>query len=59
MFSLNPRDLLLIVAILVAMVVGAAIKHWRDARREGVAVAGGHERVQPVRIQQTPGRGEP
>lgn len=59
MFSLNPRDLLLIVAILVAMVVGAAIKHWRDARREGATVASDHERGQPVRIQQTPGGGEP
>ena len=59
MFSLNPRDMLLIAAIFVATVVGTVVKHWRDARREGIAGPGGHAKVSPVRIQQTAGGGEP
>ena len=58
MFSLNLRDQLLIVAILIATVVGTAVKHWRDARREGLAVPGNHGSALSVRIQQAPGGGE-
>ncbi len=37
MFPLNPRQHLLIAALLVATVTGLAVKRWRDARREGLA----------------------
>lgn len=32
--SLTFREQLLIVAVLAAVLLGAAVKHWRDARRE-------------------------
>jgi hypothetical protein len=34
MFSLDSREQWLVVAILAAAVAGAAVKHWRDVRRE-------------------------
>jgi hypothetical protein len=34
MFSLDSREQWLVVAIIAAVVAGAAVKHWRDARRE-------------------------
>ena len=34
MFSLSLREQFLVAAVLGALVTGAAVKHWRDARRE-------------------------
>jgi hypothetical protein len=34
MFSLTSREQFLIVGIVTAAVIGAAVQHWRDARRE-------------------------
>jgi hypothetical protein len=34
MFSLNSREQFLVAGIIAAAVVGAAVSHWRDARRE-------------------------
>lgn len=59
MFSLNPRDQLLIAALAVATVVGAAVKHWRDARREAHAFPVRHESMAPARIQTAPRVGTP
>ncbi len=36
MFSLTLREQFLVAGILCALVTGAAVKHWRDARREAV-----------------------
>ncbi len=33
MFSLTLREQCLVAAVLCALVTGAAVKHWRDARR--------------------------
>ena len=38
MFSLSLRERILVTAILSAVVLGVAVKHWRDARRESLAV---------------------
>ena len=35
--SLTPREQLLILVVLAAVLLGVAIKHWRDARREAHA----------------------
>lgn len=32
--SLTFREQLLIVTVLAAVLLGAVVKHWRDARRE-------------------------
>lgn len=43
MFSLTLREQFLVAGILLALVTGAAVKHWRDAHRANtpaVAVAG-------------------
>ena len=53
MFSLTLREQFLVTGILFALVTGAAVKHWRDARRAtaavaaapAVAVAGGHSKT--------------
>lgn len=34
MFSLNLREGVLVLAILTAMLLGVAVKHWRDTQRE-------------------------
>ena len=34
MFSLSLRERILVTAVLSAAVLGAAVKHWRDACRE-------------------------
>ena len=34
MFSVSFREQFLLLAILAAMITGAAVKHWRDASRE-------------------------
>lgn len=39
MFSVSPREAALLLAILAALVVGAAVKHWRDVHREQPAPA--------------------
>ena len=33
MFSLTLREQCLVAAVVCALVTGAAVKHWRDARR--------------------------
>ncbi len=33
MFSLTLREQFLVMGVLLALVTGAAVKHWRDARR--------------------------
>ena len=33
MFSLTLREQFLVTGVLLALVTGAAVKHWRDARR--------------------------
>ena len=38
MFSLSLRERLLVAAVLSAVLVGAAVKHWRDTRRESPAL---------------------
>ena len=38
MFSLSLRERLLVTAVLSAAVLGAAVKHWRDTRREAQAL---------------------
>ena len=38
MFSLSLRERLLVAAVLSAVLLGAAVKHWRDARRESLAL---------------------
>ena len=38
MFSLSLRERILVAAVLSAVVLGAAVKHWRDARRESLAL---------------------
>ena len=35
MFALTAREQTLLAVLLAAAVLGAAVKHWRDARREG------------------------
>ena len=57
MFSLNPREQLFIVAILVATLVGATVKYWRDARREGVSQP--HAEYAASGIQTAAGSGKP
>ena len=37
--SLTFREQLLLVTVLAAALLGAAVKHWRDARREAPATA--------------------
>ena len=32
--SLTPREQLLVLAVLAAVLLGVAVKHWRDARRD-------------------------
>jgi hypothetical protein len=34
MFSLTSREQFLVAGIIAAAVIGAAVQHWRDARRE-------------------------
>ena len=38
MFSLSLRERILVAAVLSAVTLGAAVKHWRDARREALAL---------------------
>ena len=38
MFSLSLRERILVAAILSAVLLGVAVKHWRDARRESLAL---------------------
>ena len=38
MFSLSLRERILVTAILSAVTLGVAVKHWRDARREARAL---------------------
>ena len=37
--SLTTREQLLILIVLAAVLLGVAVKHWRDARREAAHVA--------------------
>ena len=39
MFSLTLREQFLVLGVLFALVTGAAVKHWRDARRAAVTPA--------------------
>ena len=39
MFSLTLREQFLVAGLLLALVTGAAVKHWRDARRASNAPA--------------------
>ncbi len=39
MFSLTLREQFLVLGVLFALVTGAAVKHWRDARRTSDAPA--------------------
>ena len=39
MTSLAYREQLLLASLLAAMLAGAAVKHWRDSRREVPAAA--------------------
>ncbi len=39
MTSLAFREQLLLACVLAAVIAGAAVKHWRDARREVVPAA--------------------
>ena len=34
MFSLTRQEKILIVCVLLSLVLGATVKHWRDLRRE-------------------------
>ena len=38
MFSLSLRERILVTAILSAVTLGVAVKHWRDAHREAAAI---------------------
>lgn len=38
MFSLTLREQFLVTGVLLALVTGAAVKHWRDARRASAPV---------------------
>ena len=38
MFSLTLREQFLVTGVLLALVTGAAVKHWRDARRASTPV---------------------
>ena len=48
MFSLSLRERLLVAAVLSAVLLGAAVKHWRDARRESLAL------LPPAAVQTVP-----
>ena len=38
MFSLSLRERILVTAVLSVVLLGVAVKHWRDARRESLAL---------------------
>ena len=38
MFSLSLRERILVAAVLSAVLLGVAVKHWRDAHRESPAL---------------------
>ncbi len=37
MFSLSLREQTLVAAVILAVVLGVSVKHWRDAQRESAA----------------------
>ncbi len=37
MFSLSLREQVLVTAVILAVVLGVSVKHWRDANRESMA----------------------
>ena len=46
--SLTPREQLFILVVLAAVLIGVAVKHWRDARREAQAAVSAHPLPTPA-----------
>jgi len=49
MFALTRQEKILIVCVLLSVVLGATVKHWRDLRREPKPPVAQNQRSEPKR----------